>query len=68
MSWQPIDTAPRAISPMIVVVGVWGTYTTDVYGVFWDGKSWARWPHGAPPTHWMPLPPFPDGSTEEKHD
>ncbi|RRU17861.1 DUF551 domain-containing protein [Stenotrophomonas sp. 278] len=59
VEWQPIETAPKAKHPMIVVIAVWDSYVSDVYGVFWDGKQWARWPHKAQPTHWMPLPAAP---------
>jgi hypothetical protein len=58
--WQPIETAPKAKTPMVVVIGVWGSYVTDPYAVFWNGAGWARWPHKAAPTHWLCLPAPPE--------
>lgn len=36
-----------------------GTYNTDPYCVWREGKGFARWPHEFDPTHWMPLPAAP---------
>jgi hypothetical protein len=58
--WQPIESAPKAKTPMVVVIGVWGSYVTDPYAVFWNGTGWARWPHKAAPTHWLRLPAPPE--------
>lgn len=54
--WQPIETAPKEKTPMIVVIGLFGNYVTDPYCVFYSNNEWCRWPHVKQPTHWMPLP------------
>lgn len=64
--WQPIETAPRARHPMIVVrafgvpagTGAIRNYHSDPYCVWWDEDDacWRRWPHAFPPTHWTTLP------------
>lgn len=66
LNWLPIETAPKARTPMIVVCGILSSgYVTDPWCVWWDeGKDgedgvWVRWPHREPPTHWHPLPPTP---------
>ena len=60
--WQPIETAPKKKTPMIVVIGVYENYVTDPWCVWWSddawGGYWARWPHQTSPTHWMALPKF----------
>jgi len=58
MNWQPIETAPRALKPMIVVIGNFTdrNYITDPWCVFWQDGAWQRWPHKDQPTHWVPLP------------
>lgn len=58
MEWQPIETAPKVKSPMIVVIGHFKkrNYITDPWCVFWQDGVWERWPHRDRPTHWMPLP------------
>lgn len=57
--WRPIEEAPKD-KKMIVVIAVWGSYTTDIYGVFWCDNEWARWPHAAPPTHFLEVPSLPE--------
>ena len=61
--WQPIETAPKDRT-MVVLIGVTEgngftggrPYRSDPWcGWFSDGE-WQRWPHPWPPTHWMPLP------------
>ena len=54
--WQPIETAPKQRTPMIVVIGVYRSYTTDPWCAWWSHGKWERWPHPYAPTHWMPLP------------
>jgi hypothetical protein len=60
MDWQPIETAPKDRTEIILrgrynVTG----YVSDVYHSWWDGR-WVRWPHAAfEPTHWMPILPLP---------
>lgn len=65
MEWQPISTAPKDRT-MIVVKAVnvrvqQGTllYTSDPYCSWWQDEKWARWVHNFDPTHWVPLPPDP---------
>jgi hypothetical protein len=64
MAWQPIETAPKLRSTMIVVRAFdvpaqQGAllYTSDPYCVWWDTyeNRWMRWPHSYPPTHWRAL-------------
>lgn len=67
--WQPIETAPRDTKTMFVVKAFdvkpspkyTGLYTTDPYCVWVEDGEFVRWPHLFPPTHWMPLPPKPEG-------
>lgn len=62
MKWLPIETAPKARYPMIVVRGTLRSgYITDPWCVWRDGEKWVRWPHREPPTEWTPLP-TPPGS------
>lgn len=75
MTWQPIETAPKdgteilayypscQNEPCIRVVSWWGGYECETCGARalegWGGDKpydFGRWQ----PTHWMPLPPFPD--------
>lgn len=65
MDWQPIETAPKDGSKVILA---WGG--KSVVGSYLDNSkkrfAWQGWtpmcnqpfPQGAP-THWMPLPPPP---------
>lgn len=56
--WQPIDTAPKDGSDVLL-------YADFCYTAFWDGsfRGWvdnargSLWP--IPATHWMPLPEAP---------
>ena len=69
MEWQPIETAPKAKKPMIVVIArLPSGYLSDPYCVWYDEyrvgalSDWVRWPHSFPPTHWMPLPAPPNSA------
>jgi len=60
--WQPIETAPRDGTAVIM-------YHTrldnrcDVHKAWWDGECWRgygwSYPEFSQPTHWMPLPAAP---------
>jgi hypothetical protein len=55
MSWQPIETAPKDGTSLLV-------YSDErIIAAFWSvpADDWAEVVHGYtfyPPTHWMPLP------------
>src|SRR5687768_3944957 len=61
--WQPIDTAPRDGTPLLLwPYEIDGDTITGVVGC-WGGKSWTDCVEGAftlYPTHWMRIRP-PDG-------
>lgn len=66
-AWQPIETAPRDGTFVIlcafdVILDGGIRYTSDPYCSwrFKDSNEWAGWPHRFPPTHWLPLPEPPD--------
>lgn len=56
MEWQPIETAPKDGTPVLVATAFW------VRDAYWS-HAFEGWysNHSAvpPPTHWMPLPPPP---------
>ena len=72
MGWQPIETAPRDGTSILVCGGTWvGDFSGEVSlggvaMVTFLGSKWAvdNTEYYAPtirnPTHWMPLPPLPD--------
>ncbi len=54
VGWQPIETAPRDGTP--IMLGFAGAGVSS--GLWWRG-GWARGPaeqNDLSPTHWMPLP------------
>jgi hypothetical protein len=61
--WQPIESAPRDGTPILLCANVRddGTpYQSDVYHGWRDrfvSGGWRRWPHTFPPTHWQPFVP-----------
>ena len=62
MRWQPIETAPRDGSSMLLCVGQW--FTVGCWhraGSFWvtNGPTYSRYPVPEQPTHWMPRPEAP---------
>ena len=74
MNWQPIETAPRDGTEILLYVG---TLCHD-YGVAWWNGEW--WEMGSrecagmkdrfdvefgAPTHWMPLPEPPEDKNDE---
>lgn len=75
MEWQPIETAPKDGTFIDVwcsgLHNPAGARETDAY---WDGTQWMckMFERGGPftvgfyvtdkPTHWMPLPPPPQGT------
>jgi hypothetical protein len=65
MEWQPIETAPKDGTQLLVCVlyEVDGDVFSERWvDSFWDGK-WLWFPKiisaPLPPTHWTPLPPPP---------
>ena len=74
MSWQPIETAPKDGTSVLVYPPTHGNKTASI--ATWETDKYARKPRPywrrdddfgqhsisreKPPTHWMPLPPAPD--------
>lgn len=64
MEWQPIETAPKDGSD-VLVYSQYGTYVAayEDRDIEWwhvsDGKHDPRPLRGPSPSHWMPLPPPP---------
>jgi hypothetical protein len=67
MEWQPIETAPKDGTDIVVTCG---PENDPMYGVaYWDKNAWRLWwsdtatgksrPHTWP-TLWLPLPPLPE--------
>lgn len=64
--WQPIDTAPKDGSPVLlwdehgVTIGAWdeGSASGPKYPPNWRGPYWAHVIDN--PTHWAPLPEGPE--------
>lgn len=60
--WQPIDTAPRDGTEILICDAV-TTYTPyRAYPALWEPEYGWRdpdWDGGYDPTHWMPMPPPP---------
>ncbi len=65
-SWQPIETAPKD-RKFILVFGRVATQLGDRHrkkiAYFYDSPCghWVGWDYPDLPTHWMPLPPSPEG-------
>lgn len=72
-AWQPIETAPKDGSTVLVYPATWSNRTGST--AHWNGDTYAKNPRPywerddafgrvmqsreKPPTHWMPLPPPP---------
>jgi hypothetical protein len=69
MQWQPIETAPKDGTVVLVAPGLGGrscsiaVFNRDQYArnsrPFWsrlDGFGMVSFSRSNPPTHWMPLP------------
>lgn len=63
--WQPIETAPKDGSGMLLYCPL---LRVPITGGYWDDHPKCRcWiaggymQKGSPPIHWMPLPPPPKG-------
>lgn len=60
MTWQPIETAPKDGTDVIVYRPKFdGTYIPQVGMDWWSerlGGVWAKSRKDVPPTHWMALP------------
>lgn len=62
MEWQPIETAPKDETDVLV----WSALGYCVIAQFRDGYWWGRQlDELVEPTHWMPLPPPPGDETRE---
>jgi Protein of unknown function (DUF551) len=58
--WQPIETAPRDGTMVLVFRAPETGYEKRVYGVdYTKGGEWWLSRTQMQPTHWMPLPPPP---------
>lgn len=68
MSWQPIETAPKDHTRILLFVPPYGVSCGHFDCVWQDGRH--RWimhsvlNKSAEPTHWMPLPAPPQRETE----
>lgn len=57
--WRPIETELPPERKTILLIARYPTI--DLWSDAWvawlekDKKTWARWPHSFPPTHWRPL-------------
>ena len=68
MTWQPIETAPRDGTEMLLWDGTnlgVGFRTDTAWGLVFELHNW-EWGHEISfktvyPTHWMPLPEPPEG-------
>lgn len=60
--WQPIETAPKDGTRVLLFSGAWftGYYAHSRYK--WDPGKWRsdEYPDLTNPTHWMPLPQAPE--------
>jgi len=62
-AWRPIESAPRDKTPILVWDRIAGVLTA-----WWDGVEWCHlWDSEPIPmpeciTHWLPLPPPPEGA------
>lgn len=61
MDWQPISTAPRDGTKIIVFRPVFdGTYIPEVgvdwFGVYCGRRCWAKSREDTQPTMWQPMP------------
>lgn len=73
MDWQPIETAPKDGTYILlggckhgpaVRIGYWGPGRYDHRRREYE-RGWADGPaYGFNPTHWMPLPPAPTNRSE----
>lgn len=64
-TWQPIETAPKNGTEVLV----YDDGAIMVSSWLDDGQRAGWWDNGLmdpPPTHWMPLPPPPDATTEPR--
>jgi hypothetical protein len=67
MRWRPIETAPKDGSS-ILAIWRWGdnpdngaeTHMVVRWCGWWDAQGFTQ----PEPTHWMPLPPAPEGTTK----
>jgi hypothetical protein len=56
MSWQPIETAPKDGTPILLWT-YWEHYAVGA----WDGTGWYDGQYSwSDATHWMPLPASPE--------
>lgn len=56
MSWQPIETAPKDGSRVLLWSKHWSaSHTGQFYGNWWS-SFYEIGPFHSPPTHWQPLP------------
>jgi len=68
--WQPIETAPRDGSDIIVYRPKFDGDYIPIVGVdYWfKGYTWGRSRRDCQPTHWMPLPKPPVTSQDARHN
>lgn len=72
MQWQPIETAPKDSTRVLLTIYIDGKRQTASGGWddHWTGECWVydskRIPDGTTPIYWMPLPAPPLNKGEKK--
>tara|TARA_R110000822_G_C14902790_1_gene449209 strand:+ start:211 stop:399 length:189 start_codon:yes stop_codon:yes gene_type:complete len=57
MEWQPIETAPKDKTQVLVWRQYEYSYDHLLFGIDWfEGGEWQKSRKYMQPTHWMPLP------------
>lgn len=78
LSWQPIETAPKDGTDILLYFGAWGWIRGNWDSQLHHGKPKPYWTNDRlrylgvtetranQPTHWMPIPPAPNGIGEKQ--